>query len=76
MDGGHILLIIHIGAAGAWLGGNLIQAVVPPLAEAVESGDENRIRAATGRLATFGTVDMLHLHRDGVRLAVTTTVPR
>lgn len=138
MDWAHILLIIHIAAAGAWLGGNLVQAVVPPLAarhgvavaagwyrvtaalsarfympaailivltgvimvalkddygfsatfvsigfamvivgallgkfvfepggeaaaEAVESGDQSRIRAATGRLAAFGTVDTLLL---------------
>lgn len=28
---GHILLVIHIAAAGAWFGANLLQAIVPGL---------------------------------------------
>ncbi|MFQ5522900.1 MAG: hypothetical protein ACE5F5_04910 [Acidimicrobiia bacterium] len=32
MDWARVLLIVHIAAAGTWLGGNIIQAVVPPLA--------------------------------------------
>lgn len=132
------MLIVHIAAAGAWLGANVIQGLVPGLAarqgveasagwfriagqlgkrlympasillivtgsvmvvqddsyafedlfvvvgfgmivvgallgifvfdpgskaaaEAVESGDRQRIKAATSRLATFGTIDTLLL---------------
>ncbi len=138
MDWARVLLIIHIGAAGTWLGANIIQAVVPPLvaqqgvaaaagwyratakfgsrlygpatilvlatgvamvllseehgfsaafvfigfamviigtlfgkfifepgsdaaAEAIESGDQVRIKRAVGRIAAFGTVDTLLL---------------
>ena len=32
MDYGEVLLVIHIAAAGTWLGANVVQAVVPPLA--------------------------------------------
>jgi len=136
MDLRDIMLVLHIAAAGSWLGANLIQAVVPTMAakqgagtaagwyriagqlssrfyapvaililitgsvlvlqderygfgtlfvtfgfgmiiigaligkfilepgseraaRAVESGDQGMIKAAVGRLATFGTVDTL-----------------
>lgn len=138
MELNDILLIIHIAAAGTWLGANVLQAVVPGLAarqgveavagwfrvagelskklympasilllitgivmviqndafefespfvvvgfgmivvgallgvfvfdpgsseaaDAVESGDQARVKAATSRLATFGTIDTLLL---------------
>lgn len=136
MEFNEILLVLHIAAAGTWLGANIMQAVVPPMmakqsaegvaawyragaglskklympasililitgvwmvlrieaygfgtrfvtvgftvivvgailgifvftpggeaaAEAVESGDQGRIKRATARLATWGTVDTL-----------------
>ena len=31
MDLGAILLVVHIAAAGTWLGANVMQAVVPPM---------------------------------------------
>lgn len=138
MDLRDVMLIIHIAAAGAWLGANLIQGVVPTMvakqsvaaaagwyrvaaqlstkfyipvavviiisgtvlvlqndvftfgslfvtigfgmivigalfglfvfdpgsvkaAEAVESGDPDRIKAAVGHIARFGTIDTLLL---------------
>ena len=137
MDLNSALLIVHIAAAGTWLGANLVQAVVPSMmakqgmeatagwyrvsagfnrlympagilllatgvwlvlqidaygfgtrfvtvgfvmivlgvvlgiavfapggeaaAEAIESGDQSRIKKATAKLATWGTVDTLLL---------------
>ncbi|MGB7861341.1 MAG: hypothetical protein WBM90_12650 [Acidimicrobiia bacterium] len=138
MDLGEALLVLHIAAAGTWLGANVMQAVVPPMmarqsaeaaagwyrtaaglskklympaailllitgiwmvvridaysfgslfvtigfvmivvgailgivifgpgseaaADAVESGDPGRIKAAASKLATWGTVDTLLL---------------
>lgn len=48
---GDILLVIHIAAAGAWLGANLMQAIVPGLLGPVSPAAASWFRT-TGKLAT------------------------
>ncbi|REK10721.1 MAG: hypothetical protein DWQ40_12640 [Actinobacteria bacterium] len=41
----NILLVLHIGAAGAWLGANLLQAIVPGILGPVSPAAANWFRA-------------------------------
>jgi hypothetical protein len=60
---GSLFVTIGFGmiVIGALLGIFVFDPGSEAVAEAVESGDQSRIKAATARIATFGTVDTLLL---------------